>query len=118
VAELSAVSISLAPKRFLPFSSTDDNKLPLEKPLGESNAKAKVSGYFNEDVADSFFNDRLEVGGVFTVRAPAPIMKWHPAKQGTAARFCGHLSEIYPELDRIDDKDLDMLIRHMRSREE
>lgn len=115
---MSAVSISLTPKRFLPFSSTDESKLPSQKLPGESNAQAKVSGYFNEDVADSFYNDRLEVGGVFTVRAPAPIMKWHPAKQGTAARFCGHLSEIYPELDKIDDKDLDMLIRHIRSREE
>jgi hypothetical protein len=113
-----AVSISLAPKRVFPFSSTDDTILPLEKFVGKLNSQAEVSGYFNEDIADSFFNDRLEVAGVFTVRAPAPITRWHPAKQGTAARFRGHLGEIFPELDKIDDKDLDMLIKHMRSREE
>jgi hypothetical protein len=114
---MSAVSTSLAPKRFFPFSSTDDT-LPLEKFAGKSNMQAKVSGYFNEDIADSFYNDRLEVAGVFALRAPAPIMRWHPAKQGTAARFRGHLGQIFPELDKISDKDLDMLIKHMRSREE
>jgi len=111
---LLAVSINLAPKRFFPFFSIDDTI----RPLGKSNAQVKVSGYFNGDVADSFYNERLELGGVFTVRAPAPIMRWHPAKQGTTAKFRGHLSKIYPELDKIDDNDLDMLIRNMRSREE
>jgi hypothetical protein len=90
----------------------------LEKLLGKSNTQAEVSGYFNEDIADSFYNERLEVAGVFTVRAPAPMMRWHPAKHGTAAKFRGHLNEIYPELGKIDDRNLDTLIRHMRRREE
>jgi len=115
---VTAVNINAIPKRYFPFSSIDDTIPPLKKLLKKSNTQVKPSGYFNENIADSFYNERLELGGVFTLRTPAPIMRWHPAKQGTTAKFHGCLSKIYPELNKINDKGLDTLIKNMRNREE
>jgi hypothetical protein len=35
-----------------------------------------------------------------------PIKSWHPASKGTTERFSGCLSEIFPELKNLSDKEL------------
>jgi len=115
--KLTVVNANVVPKRYFPFVSVDDTVQSLKKPL-KSNAQVILGGVFNENIADSFYNERLELGERFTFRIPAPFMKWHPAKQGTVAKFHGCLNRIYPELGKISDKDLDTLIRNMRNKEE
>jgi hypothetical protein len=114
---LIATNMNAAPKRYFLFSSSDDTLTPSEKVLKKSNTQIKVSGYFSENIADSFFNEKLELGGVFSVRTPDPIMGWHPAKPGTAAKFHGCLSRTFPELDKISDEELDTLVKSMRDKE-
>ena len=87
---MTAVNINVTPKRYFPFSSIDDTVHPPEEIL-KSNTQVKFSGYFSENIADSFYNGRLELGRTFTFRTPTPIMRWHPAKQGTTAKFIQNL---------------------------
>ena len=41
-----------------------------------------------------------------TVKLPAPIKSWHKASKGAADRFKGCLTEIFPELKDISEKEL------------
>lgn len=114
---MSGTNIHVTPKRYFPFSSIDDT-LPLAEKRKELTTQVKLSGHFNENIADSFYNETLELGEVFSVRIPAPILRWHSAKQGTTSKFNGHLNKIFPELEKISDKALDKLVKDIRNREE
>jgi hypothetical protein len=115
---MSGLNIYVTPKKYFPFSSTDYTLPPPTEKHKESTTQVKPSGHFDEDITDSFYNETLELGEVFSVRIPAPILRWHPAKQGTTSKFNCHLDKIFPELEKISDKTLDRLIKDMRNREE
>ncbi len=40
------------------------------------------------------------------VKLPKPLKPWHPASKGTAERFKGYLSDAFPELKDLSEKDL------------
>lgn len=42
-----------------------------------------------------------------TVKLPKPIVSWHPASKGTADKFEGCLTEIFPELKALTEKELE-----------
>lgn len=115
--KLAAVNVNIVPKRYFPFTSADDTVQSLKKPL-KSNTQVISGGIFDENIADSFYNEKLELSERFTLRIPTPVARWHPAKQGTVAKFHGCLNRIYPELEKVSDKDLDALIRNMRNKGE
>ena len=112
--EIKTLNTLSFPKRYFPFSSEDSSHFP-EIPL---TAQVRLSGCFSENIVDLVYSKELELGEIFSVRTPAPLLRWHPAKQGTTSEFQGHLSKIFPELEKIDDKDLDELIGEMRNRGE
>jgi len=115
---MTTINIRTAPKRYFPFSSKDDT-MPLPERLSKiATTRMKPSGHFNENIADSFYNDVVELGAVFSIRMPAPILRWCPAKADTVSKFQGRLSKIFPELEKMNDKALDRLIKDMRNREE
>jgi len=115
---MATINIPASPKRYFIFSSRDDTMPLSEKLPGVLTAQINPRGYFSENIADSFYNERLELGEVFYFKMPAPMLRWHQAKKGTASKFQGCLSKIFPELEKISDKALDRLINDMRSREE
>jgi len=114
--EMTTINIRVAPKNYFPFSY---DTMPLSERLPRMlTTRIRPSGYFDENITDSFYNETLELGDVFSVRMPSPILRWHSAKKATTTKFQGHLSKIFPELQKLSDKDLDALIKDMRNREE
>jgi len=113
---MTTINIRAIPKKYFPFSY---DTIPLSEGLPRTlTTRIRPSGNFDENITDSFYNETLELGDVFSLRMPAPILRWHPARKDTTARFQGHLSKIFPELQKISDKALDTLIKDMRNREE
>lgn len=41
-----------------------------------------------------------------TIGLPEPIMSWHRASKGTSDKFAGCLTEIFPELKNLSEKEL------------
>jgi hypothetical protein len=110
---MATINLYTTPKGYFPFCSRD-NTLPPEKVL---TTQIKPSRYFGDNIADSFYNETLKLGETFSIRIPTPILRWHPAKKGTTSRFHDCLSKIFPELENINDKALDKLIKDIRDRE-
>ncbi len=44
-----------------------------------------------------------------TEKLPAPVKPWHRASKGATERFSGCLSELFPELKNLKEKDLKKL---------
>jgi len=111
---MTTINTRAAPKEYFPFSF---DTVPLPQKLPPT-TRIRPSGHFYENIGDFFYNEKLEMGGVFSLTMPAPTLRWHPAKKDTAAKFRGHLGRVFPELGRISEKALDALIKDARDREE
>jgi len=114
---MTTVNIRASPKRYFPFLSGDES-IPLSQVLKVLTTQIKPSGVFSENIADSFYNVTPESSMVFSVKMPTPILRWHPARKGTASKFRCRLDKIFPELEKVSDRALDRSIEEMRGREE
>jgi len=85
-----------------------ERRLLLQEPSGN-----------NPDRKPPFANDRLSrldflnpssitSAGLYekTIKLPDPIKPWHHASKGATRRFKGFLTEIFPELKGVSEKDL------------
>ena len=113
---MATINFYVAPKRYLRARADDTMPLP-DKLLRVLTTHVEPSGRFGENIADSFYNKTPELGEIFSVGMPAPILRGHSARKGTASKFRGRLSKIFPELEKVSDKALDRVIKDMRDRE-
>ena len=115
---MATVNVSTSPKRYFPFYSGDDTMPLLKKLCKVLTTHVRPSGYFGENITDSFYNKTVGSGEtvIIGMPAPVPILEWHLAMKGTTSKFRGHLSKIFPELEKVSDKTLDELINDMRDK--
>jgi hypothetical protein len=50
-------------------------------------------------------------------REIAPIKDWAPAKKGTNAKFSGIMTQDFPELQKLNDDQVDRIVNSVRRRE-
>lgn len=82
----------------------------LNKAGNINNPSLKPSPFANDSFLRLDFLNPLSTAqaGVYerTIKLPRPIRPWHPASKGTTDKFEGCLTEIFPELKSLSEKEL------------
>lgn len=95
---------------YIPIKGEDSNRSPY--PQGDKPMKT-------ESLMPSTFNSIFNLRPAFTtagnyelvIKLSKPIYSYHKARPGTVGKFQGKLREIFPELSKISEEELEKISR-------